>query len=112
MPIFIISFSNSQLVDLRPEGSPLGGQGGITPLFFYLLEPDVRRRVEIGAAAAPVVDQVLGEGQSGFLEKARPADALDPVGQALPRPRVLLVDLQDLLHYGSHLDQIGRASCR
>ena len=32
-----------------------------------------------GTGAAPVVDQVLGEGQVALLEKLRPADALDPL---------------------------------
>ena len=46
--------------------------------------------VQIHAGTTPVVDQVFGERQVGALEEPRPADAVDPVGEALPGTRVLL----------------------
>ncbi len=66
-------------------------------------EPDVGGRVQVGPRTTPVVDEVLGEGQVALLEKARPADAFHPVGQALPGTRVGLVGGQNLLHDGAHL---------
>ena len=45
----------------------------------------------------------LVKGRSHFSKKPRPADALDPVRHALPRARVVLVGVEDLLHHRRHL---------
>src|SRR5512135_1120619 len=73
------------------------------PNFTRASEADVRRGVQRVTRAAPVVDVVLGEGQPGLPEERRPADALDPVGHALPRAAVRLVGGEDLLHHLGHL---------
>ena len=58
---------------------------------------DVRRHVHGLARAGPGIEMVLGEGEAGHLEEARPADALDPLAHALPRAAILLVGVEDLL---------------
>ncbi len=60
----------------------------------------MRRSIKAIACTAPVIDMKLGKRQAGEFEEARPADAFDPVVDALPVFGVVFISMQNILDDG------------